>query len=264
MTPTAEVLIAARGLAWEVGGRAVLEGIDLTVHRGEHLVLVGPNGAGKTTLLRLLTGLTRPSRGEITFAGRPYRHLSRRHLARRLACVPQVRPARVPFTVEELVLQGRFPHLSPWQLAPSARDFAAVEEALSRGGVRELRHRRLDELSGGERQSAYIAAALAQEAQVLVLDEPTTHLDPRHQREVTSLLLRLGAGAGHTVLTATHDLTFAARVADRVVALKGGRILAAGTPEEMITPDLLGELFDAPFHVIDHGGHPVTLLAIDP
>lgn len=258
-----EALIEARGLAWEAGGRQVLHGLDFQIRRGEHLVLVGPNGAGKTTLLRLLTGLLTPSAGELRFAGELYSRIPSRQLARRVAYVPQIRPARVPFTVEELVLQGRYPHLSAWQLGPAATDFAAVQQALVRAGVEDLRHRRLDELSGGERQSAYIAAALAQEAQVLVLDEPTTHLDPRHQRDVAGLLLRLGRDPRQTVITATHELTFASRLADRVIALREGRILAMGGPGEIFVPEVLQELFDAPFEVLLAGDRPLTLLRFD-
>ena len=257
------VFVDCRGLAWEAGGRRVVGPVDLAVTPGECLVVVGPNGAGKTSLLRLVTGLLEPTAGELRLRGRPYAELSRRELARAIAYVPQIRPARVPLTVEEFVLLGRHPHLGRLQLAPRPADYAAVGEALSRVGIEGLRGRPVDELSGGERQSVYIAAALAQEAELLVLDEPTTHLDPRHQAEVASLLARIARAGHRTVLAATHDLVFAALVADRVVALSGGRIAADGPPADILRPALLGELFGARFELAGGGARPVPVLRIE-
>jgi iron complex transport system ATP-binding protein len=257
-------LLAARGLAWEAGGRRILGPVDLDVARGESLVVVGPNGAGKTTLLRLLAGLLTPSAGGLRFGGRPFASYSRKGLARQIAYVPQLRPVRVPLTVEEVVLLGRFPHLGRLQLAPGRADFAAVAEALRVVEIEPLRHRPVDELSGGERQAVYIAAALAQEAELLILDEPTTHLDPRHQREVAALLPRLRHEAGRTVVTATHDLNFASLVATRLVALQEGRVLAAGRPADVLHPATLETLFQAPFELVRAGDHPVTLLRLEP
>jgi len=255
-------LLAAQGLTWGTGSRTILGPLDLEVRAGETLVIVGPNGAGKTTLLRLLTGLLRPRSGEISWRGRPYAELSRRELARRIAYVPQIRPARVPLTVEEVVLLGRYPHLSALQWAPRASDFAAVDEALSRVGAEELRKRRVDELSGGERQAVFIAAALAQEAELLVLDEPTIHLDARHQSDLAGLLHGLAGESERTVVLATHDLNLAGLLGDRLLALEGGRILASGRPAEILRPDLLESLFRARFEIVRGGERPVTLLRL--
>jgi iron complex transport system ATP-binding protein len=260
---SAAPLIGARGLAWEHGGRHIVGPLDLDVGAGECLIVVGPNGAGKTTLLRLLTGLLSPSAGALAWRGTPYRELSRRQLARRMAYVPQIRPARVPLTVEEVVLLGRYPHLGRLQLAPRPHDYAAVHEALAQVGIEALRARPVDELSGGERQSVYIAAALAQEAEVLVLDEPTTHLDPRHQREVVSLLARIARGSARTVVAATHDLVFAALVADRLVALAGGRVAAAGTPAEILRPAVLEDLFGSRFRLVGDAARPIPVLTLE-
>jgi iron complex transport system ATP-binding protein len=257
-------LLTARGLTWDSGDRTILGPLDLEVRSGECLVVVGPNGAGKTTLLRLLTGLLRPRQGEIAWGGRPYADLSRRELARRIAYVPQIRPSRVPLRVEEIVLLGRYPHLSAFQWAPKTEDFAAVDDALRRVGVEELRHRPVDELSGGERQAVYIAAALAQEAELLVLDEPTIHLDARHQSDLAGLLLGLAGEAGRTVVLATHDLNLASLLGDRLLALAGGRVLATGRPAEILRPDLLERLFRARFEIIRGGERPVTMLRLDP
>ena len=227
------------------------------------MVVVGPNGAGKTTLLRQLAGLLAPSSGTVALRGRPISLTTRRALAREIAYVPQLRPLEVPLTVEEVVLSGRYPHLERMQWGPSPADRAAVERAIERVDLTAVRSRPVEQLSGGERQAVYIAAALAQEAPVLVLDEPTTHLDPRHQRSIAALLLGLRAAGGHTVIAATHDLNFASLLADRIVALRHGSILASGAPSELLRPDLLAALFDAPFEIIHGGSRPLTLLKID-
>ncbi|HTQ79208.1 MAG TPA: ABC transporter ATP-binding protein [Thermoanaerobaculia bacterium] len=257
-------LLAARGLTWRSGARTLLGPLDLRIEAGECLMVVGPNGAGKTTLLRLLTGLLAPSAGEIRLRGRPFADLPRRERARHLAYVPQVRPSAVPLTVFEVVLLGRYPHLGPLQLAPRAEDFRAVEEALSVVGIGDLRDRPVDELSGGERQAVYIAAALAQETEMLLLDEPTTHLDARHQREVAALLLKLKAESGRTVVAATHDLNLASLLGDRLLALACGRVLAQGSPAEILRPEVLAELFGTRFAVVRGGERPVTLLELSP
>jgi iron complex transport system ATP-binding protein len=264
---TGAPLLSARGLTFKAGTRTILGPLDLEVFAGECLMVVGPNGAGKTTLLRLLTGLLAPSggaEGEVFYLGRPLGSLPRRERARHIAYVPQVRPASVPLTVFEVVLLGRYPHLSPLQLAPRAADFAAAEEALAMGGIADLRDRPIDQLSGGERQAVYIAAALAQEAEILVLDEPTTHLDARHQREVAALLVKLKGEAGRTVVAATHDLNLASLLGDRLLALSGGRVLAVGSPAEILRPDLLRALFGTRFEVVRGGERPVTLLELAP
>jgi iron complex transport system ATP-binding protein len=257
---TESLLLTARNLEWRAGERTILGPLDLEVRRGECLAVVGSNGAGKTTLLRLLTGLLRPSGGELRYGGRAFPALSRRELARRIAYVPQIRPSRVPLKVEEVVLLGRYPHLSRLQIAPRAADFAAVEDALAVVGIAGLKGRPVDELSGGERQAVYIAAALAQQAELLVLDEPTLHLDARHQRDLASLLLRLKSGADRTVVLATHDLNLASLLGDRLLALVAGQPLACGPPAEIVKPDLLDCLFQARFEIVRGGERPVTVL----
>ncbi len=254
--------LTARGLSWELRGGVRLGPVDLDVERGECFVLVGPNGAGKTTLLRTLVGIIKPSTGSVAWEGRPLAALSRRELARLLAYVPQIRPARVPLTAEEVVTLGRYPYLAPLQWAPGPADRAAVDHALELVEIEALRSRRVDELSGGERQAVWIAAALAQEAPVLVLDEPTTHLDPRHQRDVATLLRRLRNEGSRTVIAATHDLNLASQLADRLLALAGGRALACGPPDAILRPELLAQLFAAPFEIVRGGARPVTLLEL--
>ncbi len=248
--------------------RLVLGPLDLEIGGGRPgtgpvsrtFVLIGPNGAGKTTLLKLLCGVLVPSGGRIEWRGTDFRRLGRRELARRIAYVPQVRPASVPLTVRQMILLGRHPHFGRWQLAPRTSDYRAVESAIELSGLSGLEDRVVDRLSGGERQAVYVAAALAQEAELLVLDEPTTHLDPSHRLQVASLLERLGrpdrrtdGEMARTLVLATHDLDLAAHVADHVVALKAGRILESGPAAEVLRPELLTRLFDAPFEVATGG-----------
>ena len=257
---TGRVLLSARDLGWEAGGRTILGGLDQEVVEGECLAIVGPNGAGKTTLLRLLVGLLEPSTGRLSWGETPYSELSRRELAKRIAYVPQSHPLRIPLSVEQMVLLGRYPYLSALRVAPQEGDHRAVARALELAGIESLRQRPLAELSGGERQSVYIASALAQEAELMVLDEPTTHLDPLHQREIAALLSRLNAQAGLSVVVATHDLNFASLLADRILALRNGSAVACSTPAEMLQEASLKEVFGAPFSVVRGGERPLTLL----
>jgi iron complex transport system ATP-binding protein len=256
-------LVDLRGAGWSVGECPIVGPLDLEIHPGECLVVVGPNGAGKTSLLRLVSGLVEASTGEIRWQGTPIAQMTRRELATRIAYVPQIRPSRIPLTVEQSILLGRYPYLRRFQLAPSQRDYDAVSKALSQVGLEHLRGRRIDLLSGGERQAVFIAAALAQEAELLVLDEPTTHLDPSHQRDIARLIRRFNRHLGRTVLTATHDLNFASLVADRVVALRQGAVLACEPPSRAMRPELLERLFAAPFEVVRGGERPMTILELD-
>jgi iron complex transport system ATP-binding protein len=263
-----EPLLEGRGISWSpmtrwVGAREVLAPLDFETRPGECVAVVGPNGAGKTTLLRLLAGLLAPSTGELAWQSVPYARLSRRELARHIAYVPQIRPARIPLTVEQLVLLGRYPYLSPLQMAPGRDDLECVARVLERSGLTALRRRPLDGLSGGERQSVFIAAALAQEAEVLLLDEPTTHLDPRHQLDVANLLMDLRADGGPAIVLTTHDINLAARLADRLVALRAGGVVARGTPRDLVRPERLHEVFDAPFDAVGSADDPRVVLRLD-
>ena len=256
--------LTAEHLNYNIRGKSILSAVDLGLEDRECIAVVGPNGAGKTTLLRILAGLLEPSGGRLLGEDRPYGEVSRKQLARQIAYVPQSRPLRVPLTVEHLVLLGRYPYLSPFRMAPSQHDYEIVSRSLRLAGMEHLRERQLETLSGGERQSAYIAAALAQDSEILILDEPTAHLDPSHQRDIASLLLKLKLDQGMTILVATHDLNFASLIADRILALRQGAVVACGTPAELVRPDRLAEIFDAPFSVVRSGNRPVTLLEMDP
>ncbi|HXO22198.1 MAG TPA: ABC transporter ATP-binding protein [Thermoanaerobaculia bacterium] len=256
MTPR----LAARGLACAYGARTVLEGFDLVAEPGTITVLLGPNGAGKSTALRALARLLPPRAGAVTLDGREIWRLPRRSFVREVAFLPQIEVAAWPMTVEQLVLLGRLPHRG-WLLPYSARDHEAVAVALAQVELTDLVRRDLDSLSGGERRRAMLARALAQEARVLLLDEPGAHLDLRHQTELFLLLRRLTRERGVAVVSSLHDLNLAAIFADRAVLLSGGRVLAQGAPREVMTPELLRAAFGIAVEVIPHprNGAPLIL-----
>jgi iron complex transport system ATP-binding protein len=245
------------GVGVTLGARAVLDGVDLAVAPGELVVLAGRNGAGKTTLLRVAAGLVPAARGEVRLLGAPLETLSRRAIAQRLALVPQETAVPFAFSARELVLMGRSPHLGLLGFETRA-DLAAAEAALERVGVAALADRAVPTLSGGERQLVMVARALAQEAPVLLLDEPTAHLDLAHRLALVALLREL-ARAGRAVLLVSHDLGAAARAADRVAFLHAGRIAAAGPPAQVLAPALLREVYGVEADVVAHAAGPVVV-----
>lgn len=220
----------------------VLRGIDLSIDAGERLALVGPNGAGKSTLLRVADGLLPPTRGQVELTGRSAAELDRMAIARRLAFVPQEPSLPFAATVQEIVGLGRLPHEDPFRGA-RPQDKAAVAAAIERVGVGHLLGRDARELSLGERQLVLIALAVAQQAPILVLDEPTVHLDLRHQVSTMELLVDLNERDGTTVIAVLHDLGMAARFFPRLVLLDGGAIVGDGPPEVVLAPDRIREVF---------------------
>ena len=251
-------LLALRGVAIELGGRRVLDGVDLAVGGGEVVGLLGRNGAGKTTLLRMASGLLRPAAGHVEIDGRDAHGLGRRARARTVALVPQDTSVGFPFSVAEVVLMGRTPHLG-WLGFEGAHDLEVARAAMERLGIEALAERSVLEVSGGERQLAIVARALAQEPRLLLLDEPTAFLDVRHRIEVLSHVRVFAAGGGGA-LVVSHDLALAARFCDRLVLLGGGRVLAAGTPAEVLVPSRLREAFGIDAAVLDGpDGQPVVV-----
>jgi iron complex transport system ATP-binding protein len=235
-------VIELRDVTVEYRGRAVVRGVDLDIAAGERVALIGPNGAGKSTLLRVLTGLVRPAAGRASLGGVAIERLDRGAIARRLAVVPQ--QATLPFAtrVEEVVALGRLPHEDPFRGARPA-DRAAIAAAIERVGVGHLLGRDARELSLGERQLVLLALAVAQAAPVLVLDEPTVHLDLRHQVGTMELLVDLNVRDGTTILAVLHDLGLAAIFFPRLVLIDAGRIVADGTPAEVLTPGRIRDVF---------------------
>jgi len=224
------------------GRRLVLRGLDLRVDPGELLALVGPNGSGKTTLLHAIAGTHRPDAGRVALFGRSLSEWSRVALARRVALLPQSLVLPDGFRVAELVEMGRAPHATRW-FGSSAADAEAVERALADADAFDLAERHADELSGGERQRVLVAMALAQEPELLLLDEPTLHLDIAHQAALLSTVARLRHRRGLTVMAVLHDLNLAAAYAPRVAILGAGRIAADGAPASVLRTDLVRELF---------------------
>jgi iron complex transport system ATP-binding protein len=247
-------------LGFAYGTTPVVTDVDVELRAGELVGLIGPNGAGKSTLVRLLAGVLPPRSGQVLLDGRPLETWSRRERARALAFVPQDPRIEFPFTVLEVVLMGRTPHLTGLGFA-SADDLRAARAALARLGLQGVEGRRLDALSGGERQRVFLACALAQAPRLLLLDEPTTHLDLRHQAEILDVVrdgVRTGGLAAMAVL---HDLNLAAVACDRLVLLAGGRVAVAGTAAEVLTREAIARTFAAPVHVGVHdvAGVPTVL-----
>jgi iron complex transport system ATP-binding protein len=235
-----------------LGGRPVVDAIDLRVAEGEWVALIGPNGAGKTTMLRAIAGLV-PHTGGIALHGLFTSAMSRRDIARSVAVVPQ-EPSTPPWmTVGEYVLLGRTPHLGTLAREGTG-DHLAAARALGRLDLLGYRDRLLGTLSGGEKQRAVVARALAQEARIVLLDEPTAALDIGHQQQALELLDDLRGESGLTLVAAMHDLTLAAQYADRMVLLDKGRIVADGTPSEVLTEALIAEHYTATIEVVDVGG----------
>ncbi len=232
----------------------VLQDINLSVKAGEMVGLLGPNGSGKTTLIKLASGILKPGRGEIRLDGRRLTSLSRRFIASNVAVVPQQFHIPFAFTTSEVVMLGRTPFFRA--LADeSETDRQVVDNSLELVGISELAERRFDELSGGERQKVILAMALAQQPKLLLLDEPTVHLDIAHQMEILELVRGLNIGQGLTVIAAMHDLNLASLYFDRLILLKEGRVWADGTPKQVLTEAGISEVFAASVRV---EVHPLT------
>lgn len=238
-----------------------LAGVTCDLREGGWSAVVGPNGAGKSTLLRLLSGVLRPSRGRITFRGRALDEWGRRELSRDMAVVAQEPPLHVPLSVREFVELGRNPHVRPWA-ALTAEDHQAVEAALRRTHTWTLANRQLGELSGGEVQRAKLARALAQAPRVLLLDEPTAHLDFGHAVRFFELLRRLVAERGWTVVCVTHDLNLASRYADSLLLLAAGELIARGAPSSVLEPDALSRTYGCRVQVQNLGPLGLSILPL--
>ncbi|MEV6080655.1 ABC transporter ATP-binding protein [Streptomyces sp. NPDC052069] len=228
----------AERVSREAGGRLILDGVSITPPPGATVALLGPNGSGKSTLLRVLAGVLAPGSGTVTLDGRPLGDIGRRTVARRVAVVDQHAATQVELSVLDVVRLGRIPHRRAWS-APDRADEEAVREALERTGLADRAGQFWHTLSGGERQRVQIARALAQQPRELLLDEPTNHLDIQHQLELLALVASLPV----TSVIALHDLNLAAMFCDRITVLKAGRVVAAGTPDEVITAELVEDVY---------------------
>jgi iron complex transport system ATP-binding protein len=253
-------LLEARGLSYVVDGRPLVDDVSLALEPGTLTALVGPNGAGKTTLLRLLSGELTPTRGTVELDGTPLCSYPLKALALRRAVLPQASVISFPFTAFQVALMGRYPHLS--RRGETRHDYAVTESALARADVAHLTPRTYPTLSGGEQGRVNLARALAQETPLLFLDEPTAHLDPRHQHDVLRIAREL-CQEGGTVLAILHDLNLALAYADNLGVMADGTMRAFGPPDEIVSAELLESVFALPFRRVplDWSDRPLWLPA---
>lgn len=250
--------LECRSLAVRLGGREIVRGVDLALRRGEMAVLVGPNGAGKTTWLRALAGILPADGGEVRVHGVPAASLSRREIARQLAFLPQETWTEFGIGVADAVAMGRFAHLGVLR-SPGPADHRAVREAMERADVAHLASRPLTQLSGGERRRVHLARAIAQQASILVLDEPTTALDVGHACQVMDLLAGLAAG-GAAILLSLHDLVLSTRGPTRALLIDEGKLAAEGPPAAVLTSAAAARAFGVPLVAIGPAAAPVAIV----
>lgn len=235
-------MLSLHNISVGYGGTLALRDVTMEVAQGEFVGVIGPNGCGKTTLLRVAAGTLLPEAGKIRLQGRPLQGIARRQLARTVACLPQHVAVDLAFTVHELVLMGRSPHVS--RIGSETKgDMEIVERAMALADVLHLADRPITELSGGERQRAYLAMCLAQEPSLLLLDEPTNHSDLRHQLSLLDVIVTLNCQARMTVLAVFHDLNLAAQYCDRLLLLDRGGIAALGPPQDVLTEETIYKVF---------------------
>jgi iron complex transport system ATP-binding protein len=238
-----QAYLEATAISYSVAGKNILNGVSLALHAGEVVGIIGPNGAGKTTLLRVLCGLRRPDAGTVLLCGQPISTLSVREVARLIGQVHQSATLDAPFSVRDAVAMGRNPHLSRFEVE-KPRDHEIVEEVLRLTDTLQFAEQTVNTLSGGERQRVFLARALAQQPSLLILDEPTSNLDIRHQIDILSLAQQLSRQRGLGVLVAIHDLSLAARFCDRLILVNQGQVVAEGTPDAVLTSDNLAAVFN--------------------
>jgi len=255
-----DTVLKTESLSFGVDDSCILDGITFSAQAGERLSIIGPNGAGKSTLLRCLSGVYKSWQGEVSVFGGSIRSCSSKALARTISYVPQVAEGSVPYTVREFVLMGRYPHLSPFS-SVRKNDIEVVEKAMECTGVLDFSDRLLGTLSGGERQKVYIAASMAQEARIMLFDEPSTFLDPKHQAEVLSILVDLNRKQGRTIITVTHDINTALHYSHRIIGIKEGKIVFDGDPSRLAAGRESERIYDISFDCVAHpdSGKPVLL-----
>ncbi|MGA5699045.1 ABC transporter ATP-binding protein [Peterkaempfera bronchialis] len=254
--------LAAEDVTLRYDHRVIAEGLSVRVPDRSFTVVIGPNACGKSTLLRAFARLLKPAAGAVMLDGRAITALPTKQLARRIGLLPQSSTAPEGITVEDLVARGRYPHqglLRQW----SPQDERVMAESMAATGVAELAERSVDELSGGQRQRVWLAMALAQETPLLLLDEPTTYLDIAHQVEVLDLCARLHEEQERTLVAVLHDLNQAARYATHLIAMRDGRVVAQGAPGDIVTAELVEEVFDLPCRIIEdpESGTPLVIPA---
>ena len=244
-------IIEIVNFSFYIDDKEILKNISFTVGEGEYISIVGPNGAGKTTLIKSLARIYNGGDGDIRIAGKPVGRYRQKELAQLVSYVPQADGRIFPFTVYEFVMMGRYPYLSPFS-SPDEEDEHAVHDALDITDTSAFSERLLGTLSGGERQKVFIAAALAQGAKILLLDEPTTFLDPRHEADVYRLLARANRERSVTIVSVTHDFNNAVMTSQRVLALKDGAVAFWGRAEELMNNEVLQRIYEKSFLFVKH------------
>jgi iron complex transport system ATP-binding protein len=257
--PEVEAQLQIEGLTVTYGSRVILDAVSLSLQPGEILALIGPNGAGKTTLIKAVSGVLPASAGNVLVCGQEIRGLSPTQRARLVAVVPQARLLPEAFTVWQTVLMGRTPYLN-WLGQPAPVDLRQTQWALERTGLVDFSQRLVGQLSGGEQQRVLLARALAQDTPILLLDEPTAHLDLRYQSDLLNLVRELASERRLSILIALHDLNLVALYAHRTALLVEGQLRGIGTPEEVLTPERLFDAYQTHLDVVPHPSYGTPLI----
>lgn len=246
-----DVILEVKGFGFAYDETSILNDVNFQVFSGDFLSIIGPNGAGKTTLLRSINRILRGGRGEIFIKDKNLKSYKQKELARLVSYVPQSGNSMIPYPVYDFVMMGRYSH-QPDFGRESRKDKEEVELALELTGTSYLRERITSSLSGGERQKVLIAAALVSDPEILLLDEPTTYLDPRHRSEISALLKKVNKDLAKTIISVTHDINSALLYSDQVIALKSGNITYSGSVEGLLKNNVLEDLFEKSFLLIEH------------
>lgn len=242
--------LAAEGLTAGYDSRKVIQGIDVKIPENKISVIIGANACGKSTLLKSMARLIKPFEGKVVLDGKSITSIKPKKVARIMGLLPQIPVVPESITVADLVMRGRFPYQS-FLGNQSEDDYRAVATALKNMGIDSIAQRNVNELSGGQRQRVWIAMALAQETDILLLDEPTTYLDVTHQIEILDLLTKLNKKRGTTIVMVLHDINLSCRYANHIIAIKDGRIVAEGRPKDIVTKDLIKDVFDLKSQIIE-------------
>jgi iron complex transport system ATP-binding protein len=244
------LLFKINNLSFSISGKPILRELRFDILQGDYLAVIGPNGAGKTTLLKCLMGIYPCESGQIMFNNVPLADIKQKELARKVAYVPQNDGRPLPFTVKEFVMLARYPHLSPFT-SYSSDDKSIVYEALENVGINRLQNRRLNTLSGGERQMVLIAAALAQQSQIILFDEPTAFLDPKYEAAIYGIMDKIHR-SGKTIVTVTHDINGAILHSTKLIIIKQGKLVFEGKPQTITSGSILKEVYDKSFSFMKH------------